>query len=428
MLKTIGVSRVEELFSDIDSKLILREPLDLPKALSELELVSYFSSLTQKNKHNKASFLGAGCYNHFIPATVDAVISRSEFYTSYTPYQPEISQGNLQAIFEYQTMICELTGMDAANSSLYDGATALAEAALMCVRLTGKTEIILSKAVHPHYREVVDTYCGAADITLKEAECEQGITAPNKIESLINDNTACILVQTPNFFGLIENLEKLSKLAHSHQALCVTCVVEPTSLGLLKAPGDYDIDIVAGEGQSFGNAQNYGGPHLGIIACKQEYIRKLPGRLVGMTEDSQGKRGFVLTLQTREQHIRRESATSNICSNQALCALAAAVYLATIGPQGLHQVAKLNLERSHYMYNELLKLPGFKKVFDSPFYNEFIIKCPNSSSVQQKLAAAGITGGLAIGSYYPELADCLLFCVTELNTKQQIDAALEVMA
>lgn len=418
---------MQELFADIDSGLSLKNPLLLPEALSELELVDHISSLAQKNKNTTIGFLGAGCYNHFIPATVDAVISRSEFYTSYTPYQPEIAQGNLQAIFEYQTMICELTGMDAANASLYDGSTALAEAALMCVRLTGKSEVILSKAVHPHYREVVRTYCRAADIRVIQAECEQGITNPDQIGSLINDNTACILVQSPNFFGLVENLETMAKISHAHQTLCAACIIDPTSLGLLKPPGDYNIDIVVGEGQSFGNPQNYGGPYLGIMACKQQYIRKLPGRLVGMTEDSRGKRGFVLTLQAREQHIRRQGATSNICSNQALCALAAAVYLSTLGPQGLRQIAKLNTEYAHYMYNELIKLPGFTPVFRNPFYNEFVIKCADLPSVQKKLTAAGITGGLALGSFYPELADCLLFCVTELTPKQQIDTALEVL-
>jgi glycine dehydrogenase subunit 1 len=428
MLHTIGVSRVEELFADMDSRLILKEPLKLPKALSELELVHHISSLAQNNTQHKISFLGAGCYNHFIPATVDAVTSRSEFYTSYTPYQPEISQGNLQAIFEYQTMICELTGMDAANASHYDGATALAEAALMCVRVTGKDEIILSKAVHPHYREVIHTYCRASNIVIREAECEQGITDPEKSESLLNHNTACILVQNPNFFGLIEKLDYFAKQAHSHQALCVACITDPTSLGLLKPPGDYNIDIVAAEGQSFGNSQNYGGPHLGIMACGQEYVRKLPGRLVGMTEDNKGERGFVLTLQAREQHIRRQGATSNICSNQALCALAAAVYLATLGPYGLRQIAGLNTERAHYMCDQLIKMPGFDRVFQGPFYNEFVIKCKNISEVQKKLAAAAITGGCAIGSFYPALKDCLLFCVTEMHTKHDIDTTLEVLA
>jgi glycine dehydrogenase subunit 1 len=427
MLKTIGVSGIQNLFADIDSGLILKKPLQLAPAMSEPELTRYFTALSQKNLNCGISFLGAGCYHHFIPATVDAVLSRSEFYTSYTPYQPEISQGNLQAIFEYQTMITELTGMDAANASLYDGATALAEAALMCVRITAKKEIIISQAVHPHYRQVVQTYARAAGFSVKEADCSLGTTSLPKLKSLVCENTAGVLVQSPNFFGLLEDLQAITDISHKQNSLCVSCVVEPTSLGYLKPPGDFQVDIVAGEGQGLGNPLNFGGPHLGIIACREEYVRKLPGRLVGVTEDAKGDRGFVLTLQTREQHIRREGATSNICSNQALCALAAAVYLATLGPKGLRQVAVLSLERAHYMYNELLKLPGFEKVFSAPFYNEFVIKCPDAAGVNQKLREANITGGLALRDLYPSLTGCLLFCVTELNTKADIDRAIEVL-
>ncbi len=428
MLKTIGVSAVEELFADIPASLVLDAPLRLEPALTELALTDYFETLAKKNTAVRSSFLGAGCYRHFIPAAVDAVVSRSEFYTSYTPYQPEVSQGNLQAMFEYQTMICELTGMHTVNASLYDGATALAEAALMSVRITGKTEVVLSAGVHPQYREVVRTYCRAAGIDVKEAGLTHGLTAQVSVEALVTENTACVLVQNPNFFGLIEDLAVLSGQAHSMNALCVACVVEPTSLGLLKPPGDFDVDITAAEGQSLGNTQSFGGPHLGIIGCKEEYIRRLPGRLVGMTTDTKGRRGFVLTLQAREQHIRRQSATSNICSNQALCALAAAVYLATVGFKGLRRAALLCTSHAAYLYKGLLSLPGFGKAFDAPFYNEFAVRCRDTNTVRRKLERAGILGGLPLGDYYPELENCLLFCATECNSKGEIDFMLEVLA
>jgi glycine dehydrogenase subunit 1 len=428
MLRTIGVSTVEELFADIPSSLVLETPLRLDRALTELELSGRFRALAQKNSSFCSSFLGAGCYNHFIPATVDAVIGRSEFYTSYTPYQPEVSQGNLQAIFEYQTMICELTGMHTVNASLYDGATALAEAALMCVRITGNTEVVLSAGIHPQYREVVRTYCRAAGIGVREARLDNGLTSKTSVEELVSGKTACVLVQSPNFFGLIENLQELAGLAHGSNTLCVACVVEPTSLGLLKPPGEFNVDITAAEGQSLGNPQSFGGPHLGIIGCKEEYIRRLPGRLVGMTKDTKGRRGFVLTLQAREQHIRRQGATSNICSNQALCALAAAVYLATVGFKGLRQVALLSTSRAAYLYKGLLSLPGFSQVFDAPFYNEFAVRCADSDAVLRKLEQAGILGGTRLMEYYPDLENCLLLCATECNSKQDIDYLLEVLA
>jgi len=428
MLGTIGVASIDALFADIPAPLLLKKPPRLGPALSEPELVRHITALARKNKRITASFLGAGCYHHFIPATVDAVISRSEFYTSYTPYQPEVSQGNLQAIFEYQSMLCELTGMDTVNASVYDGATALAESALMSVRINNKTKVVLSKTVHPQYREVVHTYCSAAGLSVQEVRTVNGCTDPAALDKLVDADTACVLVQSPNFFGLVEDLAAVSALAHTHGALCVVCVVEPTALGLLKPPGAFAVDITAAEGQSLGNAQNFGGPHLGIMGCKSEYVRRLPGRLVGMTRDSKDRRGFVLTLQAREQHIRRQAATSNICSNQALCALAAAVYLATLGYKGLRRVAELSASHAAYLYERLVELPGFEEVFPSPFYNEFVVRCPDAPAVNKKLAGAGILGGLMLENYYPELKNCLLFCVTEMNTRQDIDTLLEVLA
>lgn len=419
MLKVIGVSSVNELFDDIPKEILLKDNLKISKALSELEVKNKLKKLSDKNKTDFISFLGAGSYNHFIPSIVNHIISRSEFYTAYTPYQPEISQGILQAIYEYQTMICELTGMDITNASLYDGASALAEACIMSVNITKRNQILMLKSIHPDYREVVNTYCKAHNFDVEEIE-------DTEIKEKITDKTAALLIQNPNFFGSIEDLKKIETIVHEKNALLVAAIVEPTSLGMLKEPGILGADIVVGEGQSFGNAMNFGGPYLGIIATKEKYKRNLPGRIVGATLDSKGKKGFILTLQAREQHIRREKASSNICTNEALCALAATVHLAALGKVGIKELAELNLQKAHYLADKL-KEKGFELVFEKPFYNEFVVKVDDAKKVNEKLLENNILGGLEIEKYYPKLKDCLLFCVTEVITKEDVDKLIEVL-
>lgn len=419
MLKTIGISSVNDLFNDIPKEILLKENLKINKSLSELEVKNKLKNLANKNKTEFISFLGAGSYNHFIPSIVNHIISRSEFYTAYTPYQPEISQGILQAIYEYQSMICELTGMDVANASLYDGTSALAEACIMSVNITRRNQILMLKSIHPEYREVVKTYCHAHDFELEEIDDEE-------IKEKITEKTAAFLVQNPNFFGCIEDLKEIEKIVHKKNALLVVSVVEPTSLGLLKSPGSSGADIVTGEGQSFGNAMNFGGPYLGIIATKDKYKRNIPGRLVGATVDADGERGFILTLQAREQHIRREKASSNICSNEALCALAATVHLSALGKKGIIELAELNIQKAHYLADKL-KENGFEMVFDKPSYNEFVVKVDDVKEINDKLLKNNIIGGLELEKYYPEMKDCLLFCVTEVITKQDMDKLIEII-
>ena len=430
MLKFLGLKSVDDLFVDIDKRLILKKDLDLPEAISELELSRHMLALSEKNReviHNSC-FLGAGAYNHFIPSVVNHVISRSEFYTAYTPYQPEVSQGTLQAIFEYQTMIANLTGMDVVNASVYDGASALAEAAIMAANITHRDEIIISSTIHPEYRRVVKTYCDAHDLKLTEVSFNNGITNLNNLKKKISEKTAAVFLQNPNFFGCIENVLDIEKICHDKKALFVISIVEPTSLGLLKAPGEYGADIVTGEGQSFGNPLSFGGPYFGFMGTKKEYMRYIPGRLSGITIDNKGRRGFVLTLQTREQHIRRERASSNICTNQALNALAAAVYLTTLGKSGLKEVSNLCYQKAHYTFEKIKEIPGFKAVFNSPFYDEFLIKCPvKPEKLNEKLLENNIIGGLDIGKYYPKLKNAMLFCVTEKNTKEEIDRLVKVL-
>ena len=431
MLKFLGLKSVDELFVDIDKRLILKKNLDLPEAMSELELSKHMLTLSEKNGEtlHKSCFLGAGAYNHFIPSIVNHVISRSEFYTAYTPYQPEVSQGTLQAIFEYQTMIANLTGMDVVNASVYDGASALAEAAIMTANITDRNEIIISSTIHPEYRKVVKTYCNSHDLKLTEVSFDDGITNLNDLKKNISDRTAAVFIQNPNFFGCIENVLEIEKICHDKKALFVVSIVEPTSLGLLKAPGDYGADIVTGEGQSFGNPLSFGGPYFGFMGTKKEYMRYIPGRLSGMTVDSKGRRGFVLTLQTREQHIRRERASSNICTNQALNALAAAVYLTSLGKSGLKEVANLCHQKAHYAFEKIKEIPGFEPVFKVPFYNEFVIECPvKPEKLNEKLLEKNIIGGFNLEKFYPKLKNAMLFCVTEKNTKQEIDRLVKVMS
>jgi len=418
MLEAVGVSSVNELFKDIPNDILLKDNLKISEALSELEVKKKLLCLANKNKTDFISFLGAGSYNHFIPSVVNHIISRSEFYTAYTPYQPEISQGILQTIYEYQTIICDLTGMDVANASMYDGASALAEACIMSVNITKRNKILMLKSIHPDYREVVKTYCKAHGFELVEIS-EENIKN-------IDEQTAALLVQNPDFFGRISDLMEVEDKVHSKGALLVVNVVEPTSLGLLKSPGSLGADIVVGEGQSFGNAMNFGGPYLGIMATKDKYKRNIPGRLVGGTVDEGGKRGFVLTLQAREQHIRREKASSNICSNETLCALAATVHLSALGKQGIKELAELNVQKAHYLADKL-KDAGFSLVFDKPFYNEFVVKVDDAKKTNEKLLKEGIIGGLELEGRCPELSDCLLFCVTEIITKEDMDKVVETI-
>lgn len=422
MLKSIGKENISELFKDIPAKIIFKKGLHIPSGLSEIELKKLVWDIGSKNKVDFSYFVGAGAYRHFIPSVVNHVISKSEFYTAYTPYQPEISQGVLQAIYEYQTMICNLTGMESSNASMYDGASALAESCIMACNITKRNKIALSKAVHPHYREVVKTYCKAHEIALLEIDHTDGLTVIDKVES----DVAALIVQSPNFFGAIEDVAALSKAAHDSGALLNACVIDGTSLGVLKNPGSLGADIFIGEGQSFGNSINFGGPYLGILATKKEYVRQLPGRIVGKTVDKDGKEGFILTLQAREQHIRREKAPSNICSNQALNMLAAAVFLSSAGKAGLKEIARQNVQKAHYLADSLKKA-GAEIMLNAQFYNEFVAKFSDASAVHAKLVDKGILGGILLGEYYPELSNCILFCATEMNTMEEIDNLAEAL-
>lgn len=424
MLDAIGVSDVLDLFSDIPKELILKGRLNIPSAMSELEVKRHMEGIASKNNTGLASFLGAGAYSHFIPSLVNHLILRGEFFTSYTPYQPEASQGMLQAIFEYQSMICSLTGMDVANASMYDNSSALAEAAIMACRIKKKNRILLSKSIHPEHREVVKTYANANSIEVVEIGYEDGITPVNSAGNA--GGFAAVLVQNPNFFGCIEDIKGIERFAHENDMLLAVSVNEPTSLGLLKSPGSYGADIVVGEGHSFGNPVSFGGPFAGFMATKGEYMRQLPGRLAGQTVDKNGKRGFVLTLQAREQHIRREKATSNICTNQALNALAVTITLAAMGKE-LKNLAVQNLQKSHYA-RLLLEEKGIEGVFGPQFYNEFAVRLENPGKARRIILREGIIPGLDLGRFYPELKDCMLVCVTEMNTRQDIEKLAEAMA
>ncbi|MCX6695682.1 MAG: aminomethyl-transferring glycine dehydrogenase subunit GcvPA [Candidatus Altiarchaeota archaeon] len=421
MLSSIGAKNIEELFKDIPDEVKLKRELNVAGGLSEIELVKHLRSLAGKNRSldETLSFLGAGMYNHHVPEAVDAIISRSEFYTAYTPYQAEISQGVLQALYEYQTMVCELTGMDASNASMYDGSTALAEACLMARNITGKKDMVVSDVLHPEYREVLRTYGRFCGFNVVEVECGGSLTSSD-FKSRLTGDTAAVIVQNPNFFGVIEDYKSIRE-SLPEGVLMIACVIEATSLGLIKPPSE--ADIVAGEGQSFGNPISFGGPHYGFLATKQEHLRKMPGRLVGATVDAEGKRGFVLTLQAREQHIRREKASSNICTSEALNAIAAAVYLSLLGPAGLRKVAENSHKNAVYLSERLGQLKGTKKVFDEPFYNEFVMKFP--PGLNRKLVENGVIGGLELGGLYSRLKDCNLLCSTEVHDREELDAFVE---
>jgi len=430
MLELIGISDISELFDQVPPSLLLPRLLDLPGPLSELELRTYAAELSDSNGNldDYTCFLGAGAYDHFIPATVPAITGRSEFYTSYTPYQPEVSQGNLQAIFEFQTLVCQLTGMDVANASMYDGASALAEAALMATGVTGRGEWVVSGCVHPAYRETMRTYAWGAGRSLIEVSRASGLTDLDDLSRKVTENTACVVIQSPNFFGAIEDLAEAERVARKNGALFVVSC-NPISLGLLKPPGAYNADICVAEGQPLGMPTGFGGPLLGIFACKKDLVRQMPGRVVGATTDAEGRRGFALTLQTREQHIRREKATSNICTNEALNALAATVYLATLGKNGLRRVAELCLQKAHYAAQTIVELAGYELPFSAPFFNEFVVKCPKPvSEINSRLLRKKIIGGLDLERHYPDLAGHMLLCVTEKRTSEEIHSLVEELA
>ena len=428
MLAAIGVGGMDELLVDIPASLRLQR-LNLPDGLSEPEAMAEVRRLASRNVmfEDRLTFRGGGVYRRFIPAAVDAVISKPEFYTAYTPYQPEASQGWLQAMFEFQTLIAELTGMEVANSSLYDGATAVAEAAMMAVVHTGRKRVVVAGYLHPEYVEVLRCYGEGRGFEMFHVLHSGGVAAPDELAAQLSD-AAAVIFQQPNFLGLIEDAEALTRAAHDAGALAIACV-DPISLGLLRPPGAYGADIAVGEGQQLGLAPSFGGPHVGFIATHPDLVRRLPGRLVGEAHDAQGRRGYVLTLTAREQHIRREKATSNICTNHALCALAASVYLTYLGPDGLRHVADVSLRRAHHLADRLAQLDGFEPAFPgAAFLNEFPLRVRDLDQVLSRLQDRGILGGLPLRRWYPDLADVAIFCCTELNDPAAIDALVEALA
>ncbi len=426
MLETVGIQNVDELFAGIPADLRLGDKaLKLPLALSENEIVATLRQMQKRNPdvEEVSTFLGAGAYRHYSPALVGSLVARGEFATSYTPYQPEVSQGTLQAIFEFQTMIAMLTGMDLANASMYDGASALAEAVLMAHRINKKNEFLIASAVHPEYRQTIETYLRGADHRSIEVPYDStGKTDLEFIRANLNDKTSAVVLQSPNFFGVVEEYEALGKELAERDTLLIVNVAEPLSLGILKPPGERGADIVVGEAQSFGLPVSYGGPYAGFFATRDKFLRQMPGRVTGETIDRTGRRSFVLTLSTREQHIRRERATSNICTNQGLCALAVTVYLAVMGKQGLRELALLNLRKADYLKNKLSKVSGFEIRFNADTFNEIVLKCPRpANEIRDALLEHKILAGLPLGEHYPELTDSLLLCATELNTVESID-------
>jgi glycine dehydrogenase subunit 1 len=416
MLSALGLASVDGLISHLPSNILFNGRLSIENGKSEYEIVDYFKARGAETAAGYASFLGAGVYNHYRPVLCDVVVSRGEFLTSYTPYQAEISQGTLASIFEFQTMVCQLTGMDVANGSMYDGSSAVPEAAMMAARITKRDRILVSRAAHPEYREVLASYLKYAGLPVGEiAYSKRGLLDLDDLRSKLDETVAAVIVQTPNFFGIVEQIPELAELVHSKGALLVVAFTEAVSLGLLEPPRD--ADIVVGELQSFAISPSYGGPYAGIIATKEQFIRQIPGRLVGQTLDQEGRRAFCLTLATREQHIRREKATSNICTNQALIALMATVFMTVYGKQGLRELAEQNLAKAHYLAG---KLP---LRFDAPFFNEFVATTNGTSieSIQNRLLERKIIGGLNLGRFYPELSGCVLLCATEMNKRADMD-------
>ncbi len=428
MLKTIGIRSgdIDGLFKCIPEEL-RTVSFDLPPGKSELEVKKHLKGLAERNATDLITFIGGGFYDHYIPAAVDAIVSRPEFYTAYTPYQPEASQGTLQAIYEYQSCICRLTGMDVSNASLYDGGTALYEAAMMAIRITGRNKIIMDGGVSPIYRKMMYCYTSNLSIDFVETPVTHGQSDRGEIKKYLDDKTAAIILQNPNFFGAIDDHSDISGMCHKLGALVIESVY-PISLGILKTPREMGADIVTGEGQSLGIPLSFGGPYLGFMSAKKEFARRMPGRIVGATEDDQARRGFVLTLQTREQHIRREKATSNICSNEALCALRALVYLSIIGKEGLKEVAQLCVDKAEYAKTRLGSIKGLEVKRSSPTFNEFIIKLPKDpNEVIGKMIDRGIAAGFPLGRYYDDMQEYMLVAVTEKRTKQEIAMFADVL-
>jgi glycine dehydrogenase subunit 1 len=431
MLAAIGAASIDDLFAMIPADCRLDRPLSLPPALTEIELTAHLAELARRNisASQRVCFLGGGSYDHFIPAAVDALASRGEFYTSYTPYQAEASQGNLQVFFEYQSLITRLTGMDVSNASLYDGGSAAAEAVMMSTAATGRRRVVTAASVHPEYRQILTTYLRDLDVELVTVPTPEGTIDAAALAAAVDEHTACVLVQHPNFFGCLEDAKQLGAIAHSAGALFAVSV-DPMSLGLLARPDSYGADIVVAEGQSLGNPMAYGGPYLGIIACREAFVRRLPGRIAGETVDRRDQRCWVLTLQTREQHIRREKATSNICTNQGLFALRATIYLALMGPRGMRELGELCLRKAHYAAEKLTAGRRLTRTFDRPVFKEFVVRdrAKGVESLLHDAGEAGFFAGVPLGRWYPELEDCFLVAVTEKRTRAEIDRLATALA
>jgi glycine dehydrogenase subunit 1 len=432
MLQAIGAASIDDLFACIPPELRLARALDLPAAMGEIELTRHMAALAAKNRSADqcVCFLGGGSYDHFVPAVVDALASRGEIYTSYTPYQPEVSQGNLQAMFEYQTMICQMTGMDVSNASLYDGGSAAVEAVLMGISATRREgKVVVAASVHPEYRQILETYLGHLGTQLVTVGAPQGAVDPEALAAAVDSQTACVLIQHPNFFGCLEQVEAIAGIAHEAGALLVQAF-DPVSLGLLKRPADLGADIAVAEGQSLGTPMMFGGPYLGIMACREQFVRRLPGRIAGQTTDRRGSRCWVLTLQTREQHIRRDKATSNICTNQGLIAVRAAIYLALLGPRGLRETAEQCLHKSRYAMEQITAPGRFRAAFVLPTFKEFVVR-DSENRVEPLLQACcdqGVLAGIGLGRWYPELQDAFLVTVTEKRTRSEIDALAALLS
>jgi glycine dehydrogenase subunit 1 len=426
MLRATGHVHTDELFAQIPTELRVKGKLNLPGPFSEAEILEFFQQAASESSREYVSLLGAGAYSHYRPVVVDSLLSRGEFFTAYTPYQAEISQGTLQAMFEFQTLMTQLTGQEVSNASLYDGSTATTEAVLMALRVTRRRRVLVARTLHPEYRQVLQTYVRNLDVEVVEVPYEaSGRIDAAQLQSAVNTATAAVVIQSPNFFGALEQVAKIASLAHGQGALPIVAVTEPLSLAIVKPP--VDADIVCGEAQSFGVPVAFGGPYVGFLTSREKFLRQMPGRLVGQTVDSEGRRGFVLTLATREQHIRREKATSNICTNQSLCALAATIYLCLLGKSGLRLLAEHNLAKAHYAAQRLREIPGFATPFGGPCFNEFVVKVPGEAQwLLDNLLEERIIGGLHLGAFYPGLANHLLLCFTELVRRTDIDRMVEV--
>jgi glycine dehydrogenase subunit 1 len=434
MLRVIGIDSIDELYRHVPETLRNRAKIDLPDGLTELAVRRRLAALASKNATaaDWSFFLGGGIYHHFIPSAVDAIISRSEFSTSYTPYQPEVSQGTLQALFEYQTLICQLTGMEISNAGIYDGASATAEAVLMSRRIQTleRRRVLISRALHPHYRAVVATYLrNLEDTELEEIPFDAaGATDVEALARQLDERSMCVIVGYPNFFGVIEDLVPIQSICAKFGAHLISVTTEPLALGLLKPPGFFTVDIAVGEGQSLGVPMSLGGPAFGFFATRKSFIRNLPGRLVGETVDADGQRGFVLTLATREQHIRREKATSNICTSQTLCVLASTVFMSLLGKTGIRRLAEVNVARSHGLHDRLVSEAKLEPSFSGPFFNEFVLRARNWEEIIKRCVAQRVLPGVRLGSWYPELGDCLLICVTEMNEREEIDRLVRAVS